>query len=157
MYLNNYKVYYCILLFCFYCFTQEQSHYDAALELMGIIHENQGFEFVDTVINKILEKEPDLKDSKDDIYTILQNYLNSSEYRETRIRAIMHYFNEIEIREITIKLKNPSFHNSTQEQMALLKKYERIFRGLEAEFIEYIKRKLHKNIKSKQYKRGGEK
>ena len=120
----------------------DQAHYEAAMELMKLAHESNVSIFLDTIINKITEKDTTLEKHKDDIYAILHKYLHSQEYRELRIKAIMHFFRESEIREIITILNNSSLSNRTAEQMAIVKKYEKIFSGLENEFIEYIKKKL---------------
>lgn len=141
---NVLKTFCCLLLLYSYSFTVDQAHYEAALELTKLAHETSVSVFLDTIVNKIAEKDSTLAKHKNDIYSILQKYLNSQEYKELRIQAIMHFFREPEIRDIIILLKNPSFLNRTREQVAILKKYERIFSGLEKEFIEYIKKKLHR-------------
>ena len=133
-----------LLLFYSYGFTVDQGHYEAAWELMNLAQEINVSVFLDTIIKKITEKDSTLKEHRDEIYSIIQKYLRSNEYKELRINAIMHFFRESEIRELITLLKNPSFHNRTSEQVGILKKYEKIFNGLEKEFIEHIKKKLRR-------------
>ena len=134
-----------VLLICYsFSFAVEQGHYEAAWELMHLAQETNVSIFLDTIINKITEKDSTLKEHRDEIYSIIQKYLRSQEYKELRINAIMHFFRESEIRELITLLRNPSFHNRTSEQVAILKKYEKIFSGLEKEFIEHIKKKLRR-------------
>ena len=136
------KTFSCLLLLYSLGFTSDQAHYEAAMELMKLAHETNVSVFLDTIINKITEKDSTLKKHKNEIYSLLQKYLHSQEYRELRINAIMHFFREAEIREIIITLNNPNFSNRTGKQFAIIKKYEKIFSGLEKEFIDYIKMRL---------------
>ncbi len=133
-----------LMVFCSFSLAQEQSHYDAARELMETLHEKAGAGFIDTVVNKIVAQKPAMKQHENVIYKHIKRYLNSSAYEETRIKAILHYFTETEIRDIAKIVNNPSFHNATGEQMALIKKYEKVFKRLEKLFIEYIQMKLDK-------------
>lgn len=143
--MNYFHAFSYIVLSFYFCFAAgEQSHYEAALELMETVHEIDGSDFIDTIIAKIIDKEPDLEKHKDDISSLIQTYLHSPDYRETRIKAIMYFFTEMEIRNINNKLKNPSFYNLKKEQTALFEKYQKIFSGLEEKFIEYIQKKLRR-------------
>ena len=56
----------------------------------------------------------------------------------------MNYFSAGEIRDICRILENPSFHNATKKQMALVKRYEKMFKKFEALFIDYVHKKLKK-------------
>jgi len=134
-----------VFLLCYSpCFAVDQGHYEAAWELMTLAHETNVSVFLDTIVARITEKDSTLKEHRGEIYSIIRKYLRSDEYKELRINAIMHFFRESEIRELIILLRNPSFHNRTGEQVAIVKKYEKIFSGLEKEFIEHIKKKLRR-------------
>lgn len=133
-----------LLLFYSYGFAVDQGHYEAAWELMNLAHETNVSVFIDTIINKITEKDSTLKEHRDEILSIIQKYFRSQEYKELRINAIMHFFRESDIRELITLLRDPSFHNRTSKQVGILKKYEKIFSGLEKEFIEHIKKKLRR-------------
>jgi len=133
----------CLLLFFSACsLAVDQSHHNAAHELMRLLQQKSGTLFIDTVVHTITRSDSALKKHELDIYTLIQTYLNSPEYKETRINAIMYYFSEPEIRAIVKVVKNPSFTNHSPEQVALFKKYERVFNRLEKEFIEYMKERL---------------
>ena len=143
MAMNFLKKFLCfLLLFSAYSHAFDQSHYDAAFELMRLLQQRSGTFFIDTVINTITGRDTALKKHENDIYTLIQTYLNSQEYKETRIKTIMYYFTEAEIRAIAKVVKNPSFTNHSKEQVSLVKKYEKVFNKLEKEFIEYIQAKL---------------
>ncbi len=133
-----------LFLMSYPCFAREQSHYEAALELMEVVQENTTEEFIDTVIQRIVAKEEDLKEHTNEISALIQTYFRSREYTETRIKIIMYYFNETEIRAICRIMKNPSFHNATGKQVALIKRYEKMFKRFEALFVEYVKKKLRR-------------
>lgn len=131
----------------FLSYPQDPSHYKAAHELMETIHRINGIYFIDTIINRVMIQEPKLKKHRKEIYTLLNDYLNSQEYRETRAKAIMYYFSEKDIVDINTKISNPSFFHSTQRQETLVKKYQRLFTRLEALFIQYLMIKLNRKYR----------
>lgn len=133
-----------LFLMSYPCVAREQSHYEAALELMEVVQENTTEEFIDTVIQRIVAKEEGLKEHTNEISALIQTYLRSREYTETRIKIIMHYFNETEIRDICRIMKNPSFYNATGKQVALIKRYEKMFNKFETMFVGYVKKKLRR-------------
>lgn len=133
-----------LLLYHPFCNAVDQGHYEAAWELMNLAHQKNVTVFLDTIIIRITKKDSTLKEHRDEIYSIIQKYLLSNEYKELRIKAIMRFFRESEIRELITSLQNPSFLNRTSEQVGIIKKYEKIFSGLEKEFIEHIKKKLRR-------------
>ncbi len=140
-----YKYYiFIILLVYINGFTDEQTHFEAALELMEATQSDDNTEFINMIVNRIIERDTSLFADRENIYNVIHTYINSDDYRETRAKAIMHYFTEKEIREITVIIRDPLFHNSTEEQSALVKKYQKIFDTLGKKFIEYIQKKLSK-------------
>lgn len=119
------------------------SHYEAAFDLVTIIRENNSTKmYIDTLINNLIERDSSLQKSRSGIYSLINTYLRSPEYEETRIRMLMTYFTEQQLRELGRGLENPVFSGNTPQQVALVKKYEDLFKHFEALFIEYIHQKL---------------
>ena len=133
-----------VLLTWYSSTAQQQSHYDAAHDLMEIIQENSTEEVIDSIIDRIVTRDNNLEEHRDEISSIIQRYLRTREYRETRIKIIMHYFTEPEIRDVCRIVRCSSFHNATEVQIALMKRYEKMFNKLEALFIEYVRNKLRR-------------
>lgn len=126
------------------CTAQQQSHYDAAYDLMELIQENTTQEVIDSIIDRIITQDHNLEEHRDEISSIIHTYLRTREYRETRIKIIMHYFTEPEIRDVCRIVRCSSFHNATEVQVALMKRYEKMFNKLEALFIKYVRNKLRR-------------
>ena len=127
----------------------EPSHYEAAVKLIDVTKKFSSSGFVDTIINQLIAAEPSLKEYKQEIDDVIRNYINSNEFRETKIQAVMYYFTEPEIVQITNKIKDPSFHASSKEQAGLVARYNKTFDILKGKFIEYIQRKIPGIVKKK--------
>lgn len=138
-----------VLLFALGISAVEPSHYEAATKLIKVTKKFSTSGFVDTIINQLVASEPSLKEHKKEIDNVIRAYINSSEFRETKIQAIMYYFTEPEIILITNKIRDPSFHASSKEQAGLVARYNKTFEILKGKFIEYIQRKIPAIVKKK--------
>lgn len=136
-----------LLVVAFCSSAVEPSHYEAAAKLIKVTKRFSTSGFVDTIINQLVAAEPSLKEYKKEIYNIIKTYINSDEFRETKIQAVMYYFTEQEIVQITNKLRDPSFHSSSKEQAGLVARYNKTFTILKGKFIEYIQRKISSIVK----------
>ena len=136
---------FCIFtLFCADCSGDRVSHYETALELFSTVKEYITSEYIDSIVEYILVQEPEYKKSKMELQSIIQKFIYSDEFKELWLQALIYFFSENEIKEITIKLNNPNYHHSTVYQSALIKKYEDVFKNLKNKFIEMVRLKLNK-------------
>jgi hypothetical protein len=146
---NLFRIITLVILFSFYSVAVEPSHYEAARKLIEITKKLKASSFIDTVVNQLIKLEPDLKSHKDEIYKLIQGYLTSDEFKETKINAVIYYFTEEEIIQITNKMQGTSFQRSTREQAELVKRYNKTFNILKQKFIEYIRGKMPALVKKK--------
>ncbi|MGD9201823.1 MAG: hypothetical protein PVI26_09685 [Chitinispirillia bacterium] len=131
-------------VYCFDCSAGEDrvSHFEAALELFTTVKEKITTIYIDSIVEYILIQEPEYKNDRKKIYSMIQNFILSEEFKELWLNALIYFFPENEIREITLKLKNPNYSNSSEYQSTLIKKYEYIFNSLKKKFIERVQFKL---------------
>jgi hypothetical protein len=120
----------------------QQSHYNAAVALIKIVQQEDIRGFLDTIVNTIIVKKPDLKGHKDEIYKLLDTYVRSDQFRTTRINLLLRLFTEPEIRELIRQMQKPELYNSRGRQSDLLKRYRETYSYLEEQFIEYVHKKL---------------
>lgn len=120
----------------------QQSHYNAVVELIQIVQQEDIRGFLDTIVKTIIVKKPDLKDRRAEIYKLLDTYVRSDQFRDTRINLLMRLFTEPEIRELISQMRKPELYNSPGRQSDLLKRYREAYSFLEEQFIEYVHTKL---------------
>ncbi len=143
----------CLFSFATLSFAKDPSHYAAARKLVSVAKMFDRSSLVDSLIDNIVISEPALQEYRGEIHALVRDYISSDAYRELRIDAIVHFFTEAEIKGLITALQKPSMRLSTREQSLLLKKYEKIFKGIKTELVEYMQRRLRSVYRRRQQRR----
>lgn len=143
------------LFVCSLC-ASDRALEEAAREFERLARGADQTEFGDYLVGRIIDEDSLLQAHEEEIRRMIGEFLNSDEYAEARIAAIMHYFSEEEIRALSRELEAGALHRpGRSEQSALLSRYERLFDVLEKKFVEHVRELLrHRELKREPRRRG---